>query len=89
MALKTIHLFAGAGGGILADVLLGHTPIAACEIDPYAREVILSRQRDGMLPEFPIWDDIRTLRTDNPECETAFQRWKEVKQELAICGGFP
>jgi site-specific DNA-cytosine methylase len=59
--LNTFHLFAGAGGGILADLLLGHNPIGACEIEPYPREVLLQRQRDGILPEFPIWDDICTL----------------------------
>ncbi len=59
--LRTFHLFAGAGGGILADLLLGHVPVGACEIEPYPRAVLLQRQRDGILPEFPIWDDIRTL----------------------------
>jgi DNA (cytosine-5)-methyltransferase 1 len=86
--MHTIHLFAGAGGGILADRLLGHTPIAACEIDPFARRVLLQRQLDGVLPVFPIWDDVTTLRSDNPECAEAFAAWKEVR-ELAICGGFP
>jgi DNA (cytosine-5)-methyltransferase 1 len=59
--LKTFHLFAGAGGGILADLLLKHTPVGACEIEPYPRNVLLQRQRDGVLPDFPIWDDINTL----------------------------
>jgi DNA (cytosine-5)-methyltransferase 1 len=59
--LRTFHLFAGAGGGILADLLLGHIPVGACEIEDYPRAVLLQRQRDGILPEFPIWDDIRTL----------------------------
>ena len=59
--LNTFHLFAGAGGGILADLLLGHNPIGACEIEPYPRDVLLARQRDGILPSFPIWDDICTL----------------------------
>tara|TARA_R110000823_G_scaffold274145_1_gene393110 strand:+ start:28 stop:1011 length:984 start_codon:yes stop_codon:yes gene_type:complete len=59
--LKTFHLFAGAGGGILADLLLGHIPIGACEIEPYPRNVLLQRQRDGVLPSFPVWDDINTL----------------------------
>jgi len=61
MALNTFHLFAGAGGGILADILLGHNPIGACEIEKYPRDVLLARQRDGILPAFPIWDDVRTF----------------------------
>lgn len=89
MALKSIHLFSGAGGGILADLLLGHTPIAACEIEEYPRNVILARQRDGIFPQFPIWDDIRTLRKDNPECSQAFKAWRSINRELVVCGGFP
>ena len=89
MELYTLHLFAGAGGGILADKLLGHTPIGACEIEEYPRKVLLQRQLDGILPIFPIWDDIRSLRKDNPECSEAFKCWKGVAEKLAICGGFP
>jgi DNA (cytosine-5)-methyltransferase 1 len=87
--MYTIHLFAGAGGGILADLLLGHTPIAACEIEPYPRRVLIQRQLDGILPVFPVWDDVRTLRIDNPECTGAFATWRAVRDNLAICGGFP
>lgn len=87
--LYSIHLFCGGGGGVLADLLLGHTPIAACEIEEYPRRVLLQRQLDGILPAFPIWDDIRTLRSDNPECSDAFEKWKEVSSELVIAGGFP
>jgi len=76
--LNTFHLFAGAGGGILADLLLGHNPIGACEIEPYPRNVLLQRQRDGILPEFPIWDDIRTLDG---------RPWRGTVGVLA--GGFP
>ena len=87
--MYTIHLFAGAGGGILADQLLGHTPIAAVEIEEYPRRVLLQRQLDGVLPVFPVWDDVSTLTQDNPECKEAFAKWKEINQELVICGGFP
>ena len=27
--LKTMHLFAGIGGGLLADLILGHNPVVA------------------------------------------------------------
>jgi len=76
--LRSFHLFAGAGGGILADILLGHNPIGACEIEQYPRDVLLARQRDGILPEFPIWDDVATL-DGNP--------WRGSVDIL--CGGFP
>ncbi len=76
--LNTFHLFAGAGGGILADLLLGHNPIGAAEIEKYPRDVLLARQTDGHLPQFPIWDDVATL-DGNP--------WRGSVDLL--CGGFP
>ena len=30
-------------------------------LNPYPRQVLLQRQRDGILPKFPIWDDIKTF----------------------------
>jgi hypothetical protein len=89
MGLRSIHLFAGAGGGILGDILLGHIPICAVEIEEYPRRVLLQRQLDGCLPQFPIWDDVTTFRSDNPDCAGFFARAKEVSGELVICGGFP
>jgi DNA (cytosine-5)-methyltransferase 1 len=59
--MNELHLFAGAGGGILGGKLSGHTCVCAVEIEPYPRQVLLQRQRDGILPKFPIWDDIRTF----------------------------
>ena len=59
--MNELHLFAGAGGGILGGMLLEHTCVCAVEIDPYCRKVLLQRQRDGILPKFPIWDDVRTF----------------------------
>lgn len=59
--VNELHLFAGAGGGILGGMLLGHTCVCAVEIEPYPRQVLLQRQRDGILPRFPIWDDVRTF----------------------------
>lgn len=56
-----LSLFTGAGGGLLAGQLLGWRTIAACEIEPAARDMLLARQRDGLLDRFPIWDDIRTF----------------------------
>ena len=76
--LNTFHLFAGAGGGILADLLLGHIPIGACEIEKYPRDVLLARQRDGILPTFPIWDDV---------CSLDGRPWRGSVDVL--CGGFP
>lgn len=76
--MNELHLFAGAGGGILGGMLLGHTCVCAVEIEPYCRKVLLQRQRDGMLPKFPIWDDVRTFDG---------KPWRG-KVDI-ICGGFP
>jgi DNA (cytosine-5)-methyltransferase 1 len=59
--LRELALFAGAGGGILGGKLLGWRTVCAVEIDAYCRRVLLARQRDGVLPPFPIWDDVRTF----------------------------
>ena len=59
--MNELALFAGAGGGILGTHLLGWRPVCAVEIEPYAREVLLRRQEDKILPPFPIWDDVRTF----------------------------
>lgn len=76
--MRTLHLFAGSGGGIIADMMLGHTPVAAVEIDPFCREVLKARQRDGWLPEFEIFEDVR---------EFDGTKWKGKVD--CICGGFP
>lgn len=76
--VNELHLFAGAGGGILGGMLLGHSCVCAVEIEPYCRKVLLQRQRDGMLPKFPIWDDVRTFDG---------KPWRG-KIDI-ICGGFP
>ena len=76
--LNELHLFAGAGGGILGGILLGHRPACAVEISPFCRSVLLQRQREGILPWFPIWDDVTTFDG---------KPWRGIVQTL--CGGFP
>jgi DNA (cytosine-5)-methyltransferase 1 len=56
--MNELALFSGGGGGILGGLLLGWRTRCAVEIDPYARRILLARQRDGILEPFPIWDDI-------------------------------
>ena len=59
--MNELALFAGAGGGILGGKLLGWRTICAVEWEPYAASVLAARQNDGVLPPFPIWDDVRTF----------------------------
>lgn len=56
--MNELELFAGAGGGILGSMLLGHRTVCAVEYDAYARSVLLARQNDGTFPPFPVWDDV-------------------------------
>ena len=59
--MNELALFAGAGGGILAGHMLGWRTVCAVEIEDYPRRVLLQRQADGLLPRFPIWDDVATF----------------------------
>jgi len=58
--LKTMHLFAGVGGGILADLILGHKPVVAVEWDKYACKVLRERAADGWFDGLDVWEgDVR------------------------------
>ena len=59
--LRELALFAGAGGGILGGKILGWRTVCAVEYEPYAASVLVARQNDGLLPPFPVWDDVRTF----------------------------
>jgi len=76
--VNELALFTGAGGGILGGHLLGWRTVCAVEIEDYPRRVLLARQRDGILPRFPIWDDIKTF-DGNP--------WRGRVD--VVSGGFP
>lgn len=55
-----MHLFAGAGGGLLADLILGHTPVVAVEWEPYPCRVLRERAAEGWFPELVVWEgDVR------------------------------
>lgn len=76
--MNELALFAGAGGGILGGKLLGRRTVCAVELDAAARGVLLARQRDGYLPAFPIWDDVRTFDG---------RPWRGAID--VVCAGFP
>ena len=76
--MNELALFAGAGGGILGGMLLGWRTVAAVEIEDYPRRVLLQRQADGILPRFPIWDDV---------CTFDGKPWRGKVD--VISGGFP
>jgi len=76
--MNELELFAGAGGGILGSMLLGHRTVCAVECDAYARSVLLARQTDGTFPPFPVWDDVRTFDG---------RPWRGIVD--VVSGGFP
>jgi len=58
--LKTMHLFAGIGGGLLSDLILGHNPVVAVEWDKYACRILRERAADGWFPDLSVWEgDVR------------------------------
>jgi DNA (cytosine-5)-methyltransferase 1 len=76
--MNELALFAGAGGGILGGHLLGFRTVCAVEWDAYSASVLCVRQNDGLLPTFPIWDDVQTF-DGHP--------WRGVVD--VVSGGFP
>lgn len=76
--MNELALFAGAGGGILGGTLLGWHTVGSVEIERYPRECLLQRQRDGILPHFPIWDDVTTFDG---------KPWRGLVD--VVSGGFP
>jgi DNA (cytosine-5)-methyltransferase 1 len=76
--LNELALFAGAGGGILGGHLLGWRTVCAVEWESYPASVLLARQNDGLLPPFPIWDDVQTFDG---------KPWRGIVD--VVSGGFP
>ena len=74
--LRSLDLFSGIGGISIALSEYCKT-IAYCEIDPFCQSVLLQRMQEGYLSKAPIWDDIRTLNTEDLEAVDI------------IVGGFP
>jgi DNA (cytosine-5)-methyltransferase 1 len=80
--IRELSLFTGAGGGVLASMLLGHQIIGAVEINEHCQRVIAQRQRDGILEEFPIFTDIGLF--NNSGCAELYRGVTDV-----ITAGFP
>ena len=76
--MNELALFAGAGGGILGGKILGWRTVCAVEWEPYPASVLCARQNDGLLPPFPIWDDVQTFDG---------KPWKGIID--VVSGGFP
>src|ERR1019366_3282024 len=58
--MNTMHLFAGRGGGLLADLILGHNPIIAVEWDKNACKNLREKASEGWYPNLYVWEgDVR------------------------------
>ena len=77
--MRTLHLFAGAGGGLLADRILGHHPVGAVEIEPYCCGILRERSADGWFPGLRVHaTDIRL-----------FDASEYAGRVDCVSGGFP
>lgn len=76
--MNELALFAGAGGELLASHLLGWRTVCAVEYEQYPASVLVQRQNDGLLPPFPIWDNVRTFDG---------RHWRGIVD--VVSGGFP
>ena len=76
--MNELALFAGAGGGILGGHLLRWRTVCAVEWEQYPASVLCARQNDGILPTFPIWDDVQTFDG---------KPWRGIVD--VVSGGFP
>ncbi len=76
---RVLDVFSGIGGFSLGLRRAGgFRTVGYCEIDPFCRQVLLSRMRDGSLDTAPICTDIRKL--DGKPF---------VGRVEVLCGGFP
>lgn len=77
--MRTAHLFSGIGGGLLADLILGHQPVLAVEHNPYCCAVLRERAAEGWFPDLSVAEgDIR---------EFDFSPWARYVD--CIAAGFP
>jgi DNA (cytosine-5)-methyltransferase 1 len=76
--MNELALFAGIGGGILGGQLLGFRTVCAVEWEHFPASILLVRQNAGLLPPFPIWDDVSTF-DGHP--------WRGIVD--VVSGGFP
>ncbi len=80
-----LDLFSGIGGFSLGLERAGFETVAFCEIEEYARRVLLKNW-----PQVPIAQDVRTLRYER-ESQALLADGKELYRGTInlICGGFP
>jgi len=87
--MNELALFAGGGGSVLAGKLLGWRTVCAVEIDAGARKIMLDRMRDGVIEQFPIWNDVRTFNGKAWAGTVDVVTGGFPCQDISQCGGGP
>lgn len=80
--MNELSLFTGAGGGLLGTHLLGWRPIGYVEFNEYCQRVIRARIDDGILPNAPIFTDVRKFIESG--CAEQYRGFADV-----VTAGFP
>lgn len=58
--MKSMHLFSGAGGGLLSSLILGHESVCAVEWDAFCCAVLRERAAEGWFPNLQVFEgDVR------------------------------
>lgn len=52
--MKTAHLFSGSGGGLLADLILGHSPVLAIDCVESCCNALRERAAEGWFPDLHV-----------------------------------
>jgi len=76
--MTEIHLFAGAGGGVLGSMRFGLKTVAYVEWDDYPQKILAARMADGLLETAPVFGDVREFDT------TPYEGKVDI-----VSGGFP
>ncbi len=80
--MRELSLFTGAGGGLLGTHLLGWRPVGYVEFNDYCQRVIAQRIADGILPNAPIFGDVRQFVESGAAAQ--YRGFADV-----VTGGFP
>ena len=61
--MNGMDLFAGSGIGSLAlkNIIPDYKTVCYVEWEAYCQAILISRIKDGLLDDAPIWDDVRTF----------------------------
>lgn len=91
--METAHIFCGAGGGLLADLILGHSPIFALDFDKDSIDNIEGAKKNGWFPNLTTYcADIRNFnatewsgKVDLLHAGIPCPKWSAVRRGRGEC----